>query len=104
MTESRPVQQPPDELPSAAHRAAQRLAYAYSADFTHEQVDALYEDSYRSLAATAVVQTYLPALAERLTKERPDATAQADGHMTKSMREVLFLCGRNAGRSEIAAA
>ena len=42
--------------------------------------------------------------AGRFARERLWALAQAEGHVEKTKPEVLFVCVRNAGRSQIAAA
>jgi protein-tyrosine-phosphatase len=46
----------------------------------------------------------LPTLAERFTRERLDAYAQANGMQAKRAPEILFVCVHNAGRSQMAAA
>src|SRR6266542_5232619 len=43
-------------------------------------------------------------LAARFARERLWAIAQAEGHVEKTKPEVLFVCVRNAGRSQMAAA
>ena len=50
------------------------------------------------------VVNLLPLLAERFARERLWALAQAEGRVEKTMPEVLFVCVRNAGRSQMAAA
>ena len=47
---------------------------------------------------------FLPLLVGRFARERLWALAQAEGHVEKTMPEVLFVCVRNAGRSQLAAA
>ena len=42
--------------------------------------------------------------AGRFARERLWALAQAEGHVEKTQPEVLFVCVRNAGRSQMAAA
>ena len=56
------------------------------------------------MAKTARITTFLPTLAERFTRERLDAHAQADGMQPKRAPEILFVCVHNAGRSQMAAA
>ena len=43
-------------------------------------------------------------MAARFARERLWALAQAEGHVEKTKPEVLFVCVRNAGRSQMAAA
>jgi arsenate reductase len=50
------------------------------------------------------VVNFLPVLCGRFARERLWALAQAEGRVEKVKPEVLFVCVRNAGRSQIAAA
>jgi arsenate reductase (thioredoxin) len=50
------------------------------------------------------VTTFVPLLVQRFTRERLNALAQAEGRITKTEPEVLFVCVHNAGRSQMAAA
>lgn len=103
----------PPDLPRSAEqslhrrmldRIVDRLAYSYDDRFTYDLVAATFGDSYARLAESASITAFLPILAERLTRERLDALAQAEGKVTKPVPEVLFVCVRNAGRSQMAAA
>jgi arsenate reductase len=47
---------------------------------------------------------FLPLLVGRFARDRLWALAQAEGQVEKTMPEVLFVCVRNAGRSQMAAA
>jgi arsenate reductase len=85
-------------------RIAEQLVYDYDACFSADEVTGTLRDSYTHLAASASVMAFLPVLAERLTRERLDARAQAEGKLVKRVPEVLFVCVRNAGRSQMAAA
>lgn len=85
-------------------RLVRRLAYDYSDYFTAEHVADIFADSHTRLSTSARVTTYLPTLAERLTRERLDAAAQVAGKRRKRVPEVLFVCVHNAGRSQMAAA
>ena len=46
---------------------------------------------------------FLPVIVERFARERLEAVAQAEGLVRRALPEVLFVCERNAGRSQIAA-
>ncbi|MGH2709134.1 MAG: low molecular weight phosphatase family protein, partial [Actinomycetota bacterium] len=52
----------------------------------------------------ARVKAYVPLLVRRFAKERLKALAQSQGLAPKEVPEVLFVCVRNAGRSQMAAA
>ena len=47
---------------------------------------------------------FMPVIIEQFARERLEAVAQADGLVEKPLPEVLFVCERNAGRSQMAAA
>ncbi|MFV5998928.1 three-helix bundle dimerization domain-containing protein [Streptomyces sp. NPDC056231] len=90
----------PDERLSAG---AARLATRHRGHFSVETVQQLLADSYRRLAEHARVHTHLVVLAERLTAERLDALAHTQTPDPGGAVRV-FVCGHNAGRSQIAAA
>ena len=46
---------------------------------------------------------FMPIFVKRFARERSEAVAQAEGLVAKALPEVLFICVRNAGRSQIAA-
>lgn len=89
---------------TVVERVRARIVYDYDGIFTADQAAAMFDDSYERLTDTAKVTTYLPTLAERLTRERLDALAVTEGKTAKKVPEVLFVCVHNAGRSQIAAA
>ncbi|MEU9396536.1 arsenate reductase ArsC [Streptomyces sp. NPDC048324] len=91
----------PDERLAAG---AARLATRHAGSFSAETVKGLLTDSYRRLAETASVTTYLVMLAERFTAERLDALAHVQGVPGSGLVRVLFVCSHNAGRSQLAAA
>ncbi|MEU2761274.1 MULTISPECIES: three-helix bundle dimerization domain-containing protein [unclassified Streptomyces] len=91
----------PDERLSAG---AARLASRHQGHFSAETVQQLLTDSYRLLAENARVRTHLVVLAERLTAERLDALAHTQTPGAGGAVRVLFVCGHNAGRSQMAAA
>ena len=92
------------ELDTRADRIVSQLAYRYDGLFERDRIDTLFHDSYDRLAETARVTVFLPTLAEKLTVQRLDALAQAEGKVAKKVPEVLFVCVGNAGRSQMAAA
>ncbi|MFE2163577.1 low molecular weight phosphatase family protein [Streptomyces sp. NPDC059447] len=95
----------PDERLAAG---ATHLATRYAGHFAPETVLGLLADSYTRLAEQARIRTHLvvPAerlIAARLTADRLDALAHTQG-LTSGPARVLFVCGQNAGRSQMAAA
>ncbi|MFJ6783277.1 low molecular weight phosphatase family protein [Streptomyces yangpuensis] len=91
---------PPDERLAAG---AARLATRHAGRFAPETVLGLLADSYVRLAEQARIRAHLVVLADRLTADRLDALAHAQG-LTSGPTRVLFVCSHNAGRSQMAAA
>ena len=69
-----------------------------------DRIDRVMEDSIERLRKPEGVDTYLPALARRLARERLRAAGQREGTIAKDMPEVLFVSGHDMGRAQIAAA
>lgn len=88
----------------AIGRVVDDLAPAFDGTFTREEVWAVVRTAWSELAAVSRISTYLPILTERLARERLTAAAQAEGRITKTVPEILFVCVQNAGRSQMAAA
>ncbi|TFF04479.1 arsenate reductase ArsC [Cellulosimicrobium terreum] len=95
-------------VPSGDHdrllrRIAADLSATYADVLAPETVTRFVTDSYDLLAARATVRRYLPALTARFAADRLAAlTLERQGVVPH--RDVLFVCVRNAGRSQIAAA
>lgn len=81
-----------------------RLARRFAGTFTHATLARYVYESYQMLAATSRLPEVLPALTAKFATDRLAALARAQGLETKDVPEVLFVCQRNAGRSQMAAA
>jgi arsenate reductase (thioredoxin) len=81
--------------------ALDRLASEFMGVFSRETVEGVLDDSVRELSKSKI-DTYVPALAERFTRERLGALARTDQQGAR-LPSVLFLCTHNAGRSQMAA-
>jgi arsenate reductase (thioredoxin) len=94
-------------LPLATQRrldeSIDRLAAEHAGVFSRETVERFVSDSVDRLGEVSVFD-YLPLITERFARERLRACAQAEGLLTKTQPEVLFVCVHNAGRSQMAAA
>ncbi|MGP4091791.1 arsenate-mycothiol transferase ArsC [Streptomyces sp. KR55] len=96
---------PPPVLPDQRLAAGvARLALRYRGHFSAETIQQVVTDSYERLAEHARVRTHLVVLAEHLATERLDALAHIQGAPGVGLPRVLFVCGHNAGRSQMAAA
>lgn len=104
---SRPTGIGEPTIPATDHRSQlDRIRDELSATYEHvlnrETVQRYVQDSYELLADRATVHRFLPALTARFASERLAAFAAERGG--GPARDVLFVCVRNAGRSQIAAA
>jgi protein-tyrosine-phosphatase len=92
-------------LRSSLDHVIRRLSGHFRGVFSDETVARYVEDSYMQTSARPVTgPNFLPVLIERFSRERLQAVAQAEGLVAKDLPEVLFVCVRNAGRSQMAAA
>ncbi|WP_375001461.1 low molecular weight phosphatase family protein [Aeromicrobium sp. CTD01-1L150] len=79
---------------------SERFAGVLAAETVHDFV----MDSYDLLASRATVRRFLPQLTDRFAADRLTALASVDHQGARTRDDVLFVCVRNAGRSQIAAA
>ena len=89
---------------AAMQRVVDDLAYSYSGVFSRESVAQVVQESHELLAERSTVASFHLVLTERFARERLSAQAKAQGLRSTGAPEVLFICVRNAGRSQIAAA
>ncbi len=106
-----PPDQPPRLLgvPETLAAISDRLAARFSGTFTRATVERCVHESYRALAATSKIPQIVPALADRFAADRFAADRLGALARTRQLRakpvpEVLFVCDRNAARSQMAAA
>jgi protein-tyrosine-phosphatase len=95
---------PPADVPPKLQHPIERLSRRFAGTFSPETVARVVVDSHGQLADVAVVDTFLPLLAERFAADRLRAIAVVEGKIVKELPEVLFVCVHNAGRSQMAAA
>lgn len=81
----------------AVHRDFDKL-------FPVEQVDSIFNDSLEKLQGTGKFEDYVPALAEKLTRDRLKGAALQSGAVTRSVPEVLFVALHDTGRGQMGAA
>jgi len=91
------------DLEAQLGRTIDRLSSEFQGVFGRETVERFTRESFEALLATAEVTTFLPLLADRFTRDRLQALAQADRLVPKGLPEVLYVCVHNAGRSQMAA-
>jgi len=69
-----------------------------------EAIDAMLDDSVRRIRSVGGIDAYVPALAERLARERLQALSQSAGTLPKDVPDVLFVGLHDTGRGQIGAA
>ena len=92
----------PDGIHKALHNAAKDLHAEFEGVFGQETIEALLNDSYQELAATASVSRWLVLSTERFARQRLRALVHAEMRTENRPPGVLFLCVHNAGRSQMA--
>jgi len=91
------------DLEAQLLRTIDRLSSEFEGMFGRETVERFARESFASLLETAEVTTFLPLFADRFTRDRLKALAQAEQLVAKDRPEVLYVCVHNAGRSQMAA-
>ncbi|WP_295626094.1 low molecular weight phosphatase family protein [uncultured Corynebacterium sp.] len=77
----------------------------YGALHDTRHIDRVLDDVIAERTAEAKVETFLPVLVERFAAERLEEQAAAEGATDPTARrEILYVCERNAGRSQLASA
>jgi arsenate reductase len=87
---------------SHIEKAAEALEDEFAGIFSRQTIERYLAESVDMLGESKI-NVYVPVLAHRFARERLKALGQADGLITKTRPEVLFVCVQNAGRSQMAA-
>ena len=83
---------------------AAKLSDEFHGVFSPETVMRYLEASYADVGDRPTVgPNFVPVIIERYAREQLWAVAQSTGVVEKALPEVLFVCERNAGRSQMAA-
>lgn len=83
---------------------AAKLSDEFHGVFSPETVTRYIEASYADIGDRPTVgPNFMPVIIERFAREQLWAVAQSTGVVEKALPEVLFVCERNAGRSQMAA-
>lgn len=88
----------------ARRSTAVRLAERLSEHFTYETVETFVNEVHDELEDRFRIKTHVPTFAHRFARERLEALARHDGHITDHRPTVLFVCERNDDVSQMAAA
>lgn len=83
---------------------AAKLSDEFHGVFSPETVTRYVDASYADIGDRPTVgPNFVPVIIERYAREQLWAVAQSTGVVEKALPEVLFVCERNAGRSQMAA-
>lgn len=88
----------------ALFKIAEELCEEFPGVFSAETVQRFVFQSFRDLARSSNIPTYLNVLTRKFARERLRALGQTEGSVMKDVPEVLFVCVHNAGRSQAAMA
>jgi protein-tyrosine-phosphatase/DNA-binding transcriptional ArsR family regulator len=83
--------------------AVEGLSREFTGVFARETIAEVLQDSLVRLGPSKV-RTHRPLLAYRFARQRLADSAAASGAVARAQPVVLFVCTRNAGRSQLAAA
>ena len=83
-------------------RGLENLVDEFRGYFSRETIERFVQESLVGLPA-ARFRDFVPVLVHRFARARLQALAQAEGLVVKDVPEVLFVCVRNSGRSQMAA-
>jgi ArsR family transcriptional regulator len=90
--------------PAVLDRISGDLAEPFRGVFSPETIDQYVRESYTLLAERAGITRYLPSLTARFAADRLRALADSQGLIGEDIPDVLFVCVKNAGRSQLASA
>jgi arsenate reductase (thioredoxin) len=90
---------------SRRQAAMEELVDEFEGIWSRETIERFLAESEEALARSAPEGlSFLQLRAPSFARERLEAMAQVEGVIEKTKPEVLFVCVRNAGRSQVAAA
>ncbi|MGC5078382.1 hypothetical protein [Agrococcus sp. DT81.2] len=86
------------------HALTDELEADFAGIFAAETIERYVLESHTALLRTSAVKAHLVTRVTRFAKDRLHALAEAKGAIPQDRPSVLFVCVRNAGRSQMAAA
>jgi arsenate reductase len=92
-----------DDMRTQLLNIAAKIHALYSEYLSLETVEKYVFESYALLDAKSEVKVYLPAIAERFSKDRLSALLKQENPTASDVLDILFVCVHNSGRSQMAA-
>lgn len=93
-----------DQAQLALKKARDAVHRDFDSLFPETQVEQIFNDSLDRLQGQVKFAEYVPALAEKLTRDRLKGAALSSGALSRNVPEVLFVALHDTGRGQMGAA
>lgn len=93
-----------EQLKLHLKKAREKLRDDFKEMFQTADVDTVFDDSVSRIRGEDRIDDFVPALAEKLTRERLRAAAESRGLLTRGVPDVLFVALNDTGRGQMGAA
>ena len=84
-------------------KLAEKQHLAFRGKLSLETIEQYVFESYALLDKSSEIKIYLPSLAERFSRDRLQALLKIEQVESSDVKDVLFVCIHNSGRSQMAA-
>ena len=84
-------------------KLAEKHHLAFRGKLSLETIEQYVFESYALLDKSSEIKIYLPSLAERFSRDRLQALLKIEQAESSDVKDVLFVCIHNSGRSQMAA-
>ncbi len=84
-------------------KLAEKQHLAFRGKLSLETIEQYVFESYALLDKSSEIKIYLPSLAERFSRDRLQALLKIEQAESSDVKDVLFVCIHNSGRSQMAA-
>jgi protein-tyrosine-phosphatase len=84
-------------------KLAEKQHLVFRGKLSLETIEQYVFESYALLDKSSEIKIYLPSLAERFSRDRLQALLKIEQVESSDVKDVLFVCVHNSGRSQMAA-
>ena len=84
-------------------KLAEKQHLVFRGKLSLETIEQYVFESYALLDKSSEIKIYLPSLAERFSRDRLQALLKIEQAESSDVKDVLFVCVHNSGRSQMAA-
>jgi protein-tyrosine-phosphatase len=92
-----------DDVKGQLLKLAEKQHLAFRGKLSLETIEQYVFESYALLDKSSEIKIYLPSLAERFSRDRLQALLKIEQVESSDVKDVLFVCVHNSGRSQMAA-